>query len=142
MKKKISESVDITKAKRNLGKKIKQLRESQKEPISQRKLASLVELSPSNMKYIEDGINAPTADIYNLIISKLKPGKKLHIEMDKLYTIIRGTPPPDVCDIVINNVEMNDILRIIKDKKLTAQQLESLRSLLMSFNTETVRGEN
>lgn len=141
MKKSVTESAEIIKAKKQLGKKIKQLRESKRDSISQRKLASLVGLPPSNMKYIEDGVNAPTAEVYDVIIQNLKPGDKLHAEMDRLYTIIRGTPPPDVCDIVCKNNGMNDVLRIIKDQELSAQQIASLKVLLTSFKTETVRGE-
>lgn len=142
MKKSSAESAEIIKAKQQLGKKIKQLRESKKDLISQRKLASLVGLPPSNMKYIEDGVNAPTAEVYDAIIRNLKPKDKLHAEMDSLYTIIRGTPPPDVCDIVRKNTGMNDALRIVKDQELSAQQIASLKALLTSFKTETVRGEN
>ena len=142
MKKNVAESAEIIKAKQQLGKKIKNLRESQKETISLRKLAGLVNLPPSNMKYIEDGVNAPTAEVYDAIIRNLKPKDKLHAEMDSLYTIIRGTPPPDVCDIVRKNNGMNDALRIVKDQELSAQQIASLKALLTSFKTETVRGEN
>lgn len=141
MKKTNAETAEIIKAKEKLGKKIKQLRESKKDSISLRKLATLVDLPPSNMKYIEDGVNAPTAEIYDAIIQKLKPSDKLHHEMDALYTIIRGTPPPDVCDIVCKNNGMNDALRIVKNQKLSDQQMASLRNLLTSFKAETVRGE-
>lgn len=142
MKKSVAESAEIIKAKQQLGEKIKKLRESKKETISLRKLASLLNLPPSNMKYIEDGVNAPTAEVYDAIIRNLKPKDKLHAEMDRLYTIIRGTPPPDVCDIVRKNNGMNDALRIVKDQELSAQQIASLKALLTSFKTETVRGEN
>lgn len=142
MKKSATESAEIIKAKQQLGQKIKKLRESQKETISLRKLAGLVNLPPSNMKYIEDGVNAPTAEVYDAIIRNLKPKDKLHAEMDSLYTIIRGTPPPDVCNIVRKNTGMNDALRIVKDQELSAQQIASLKALLTSFKTETVRGEN
>ena len=142
MKKSVAESAEIIKAKQQLGEKIKKLRESKKETISLRKLASLVNLPPSNMKYIEDGVNAPTAEVYDAIIRNLKPKDKLHAEMDRLYTIIRGTPPPDVCDIVRKNNGMKDALRIENDQELSAQQIASLKALLTSFKTETVRGEN
>ncbi len=142
MKKSVTGRAEIVKAKQRLGKKIKQLRESKKDSISQRKLASLVGLPPSNMKYIEDGVNAPTAEVYDAIIRNLKPGDKLHAEMDQLYTIIRGTPPPDVCDIVRKNNGMNDALRVVKDQELSAQQIASLKTLLTSFKLETAKGEN
>lgn len=136
-----AESSEIIKAKEKLGKKIKHLRESKNNAISMRKLAALVGLPPSNLKYIEDGVNAPTAEVYDAIIQKLNPGDKLRSEMDALYTIIRGTPPPDVCDIVCKNNGMNDALRIVKNQKLSDQQMASLRDLLTSFKAETVRGE-
>ena len=142
MKKSVSESIEIIKAKQQLGKKIKSLRESQKETISLRKLAGLVNLPPSNMKYIEDGVNAPTAEVYDAIIRNLRPKDKLHDEMDRLYTLIRETPPPDVCNIILRQKGMNDTLRIIEGQELSVQQIEDLQKLLTSFITEPARGES
>lgn len=139
----LAESAEIKKAKVQLGKKIKQLRESKKPVISQRKLAPLVGLSSSsNLKYIEDGVNAPTAEVYDAIIQVLAPKSKQRAEMDRLYTIIRGIPPPDVCNIICRNQDMNDALRILEDHELTDQQIASLKALLTSFKTETTEGEN
>ena len=56
-----TESADVAKAKKKLGSLIAKCRGSN---MSQRQLAAAVGLSPSNMKYIEDGINCPTADVY------------------------------------------------------------------------------
>ena len=141
MKKAPNESAEIKKAKVQLGKKIKQLRESKRPAISQRKLASLVGLPSSNMTYIEDGVNAPTAEVYDAIIQVLTPTPKQRADMDRLYTIIRGTPPPDVCNIICQNQGMNDALRILEGYELTDQQLASLEVLLTSFKTETAEGE-
>lgn len=140
--KKPAESTEIKKAKIQLGKKIKQLRESKKPTMSQRKLASLIGLPSSNMTYIEDGVNAPTAEVYDAIIQVLAPTPKQRAEMDRLYAIIRGTPPPDVCNIICRNQGMNDALRVIKNYDLTDQQIASLKALLTSFKTETAEGEN
>jgi hypothetical protein len=49
---------DIEKAKSKLGIEIAKSRGK----LSQRKLAQAVGLPPSNMKYIEDGVNAPSHD--------------------------------------------------------------------------------
>lgn len=138
MQKKQLHNKAVDAAKKKLGKIISKCRGE----MSQRTLAKSVGLHPSNMKYIEDGINAPTAEIYAAIIKNVKPDKKVNDEMDRLYSVIRGAPPPDVCDIVLKQKGMNDTLRIIEGKELSVQQMEDLRKLLISFKTEPVRGEN
>lgn len=105
-------------AKKKLGKIISKCRGK----TSQRSLAKSVGLPPSNMKYIEDGINAPTAETYTSIIQNINPDKKTHDEMDRLYSVIRGAPPPDVCNIVLNQKGMNDTLR--KQQRLNNEQYE------------------
>ena len=137
MSKNQTKNKSIEAAKKKLGKIISDCRGE----MSQRTLAKSVELPPSNMKYIEDGINAPTADVYAAIIQTLKPKPKIHDEMDRLYSVIRGTPPPDVCNIIINNKSMNDALRIIEGQELTTAQMEELHKLLTSFTKEPVRGD-
>ena len=124
-------------AKKKLGKIIFKCRGE----MSQRTLAKLVGLPPSNMKYIEDGINAPTAETYTAIVQNLNLDKKTHDKMDRLYSIIRGAPPPDVCNIVLNQKGMNDTLRIIEGQELSVKQMEELQKLLTSFITESERGE-
>ena len=138
MSKKQKQDKTIEVAKKKLGKIISKCRLK----MSQRNLAKLVGLSPSNMKYIEDGVNAPTAEIYAAIIKNIKPDKKSNDEMDRLYSVIRGTPPPDVCDIVLRQKGMNDTLRIIEGQELSVQQMEDLQKLLTSFITEPARGES
>lgn len=59
---------DIEKAKSKLGTEIAKSRGK----LSQRKLAQAVGLPPSNMKYIEDGVNAPSHDVYAKVIEELK----------------------------------------------------------------------
>lgn len=138
MSKKQKQDKTIEVAKKKLGKIISKCRLK----MSQRNLAKLVGLSPSNMKYIEDGVNAPTAEIYAAIIKNIKPDKESNDEMDRLYSVIRGTPPPDVCDIVLRQKGMNDTLRIIEGQELSVQQMEDLQKLLTSFITEPARGES
>lgn len=127
-------SAAIKNAKIELGNKIKLLRtRNGSDSISLRKLAEAVGLPPSNMKYIEDGINAPSPDMYDAIIRYLSPDSITRRELDHLYTIIRGTPPPDVCRVMCVNEALNDALRMISDQKLTAQQLSQIMSLFSSF---------
>lgn len=52
-----TENADLVKARKKLGTLITKCRGSN---MSQRQLAAAVGLAPSNMKYIEDGINCPT----------------------------------------------------------------------------------
>ena len=92
-----------------LGKVIKLLR-IEKE-ISLRALADHVGLSPSNMTYIERGVNVPTGEVYLKILDKLKPNDKTRAKMDKFYMQIRNLPPPDVCEILLKNPELINKIR-------------------------------
>ena len=109
--------------------------------MSQRQLAAAVGLSPSNMKYIEDGINCPTADVYSRIISVLNPLKKKHDELDQAYMIIRNTPPPDVCNRVKNDPHLMNVIRAMDDALLTESQAQQIMALLGSFASENIKGE-
>ena len=71
--------------------------------LSQSQLAKRVGLPRSNMKYIEDGVNAPTAEVYDKLIKELKPDLHTHRRMDHLYMAIRKVPPPDVCRTITQN---------------------------------------
>ena len=128
-------NTDIDKAKKRLGNLITKCRERD---MSLRQLAVKVGLSPSNMKYIEDGINCPTANIYSSLISVLKPSPKQHKEMDQAYMIIRNTPPPDVCELIIKNQELIPFLRTMARGQPTKEQIDKL---LASFANETIKGE-
>ena len=139
MKSATKDSKEIKKAKQKLGKTIKKLRENKE--FSLRELARSVNLPPSNMKYIEDGINAPSPDKYLAIIRYLSPDSKNRDELDTAYSIIRGTPPPDVCNIICKNKGLNDVLRIIDGQTLSANQIEQLKQLIKSFKVEIEKGD-
>lgn len=134
-----TENVDVVKAKKKLGALIAKCRGSN---ISQRKLAAAVGLSPSNMKYIEDGINSPTADVYSRIITVLKPSQKKRTELDQTYMIIRNTPPPDVCDRVKKDPHLMNVIRAMDDALLTEAQAQQIMALLGSFTSENSKGEH
>ena len=121
---------DMEKAKTKLGVEIAKNRGE----LSQRKLAQAVGLPPSNMKYIEDGVNAPSHDVYAKIIEELNPPPRQRAVMDKLYATIRKTPPPDVCETINSNQELFDVFRIIKSQQLSKEQIIILnRELTHSF---------
>lgn len=108
--------------------------------LSQRKLAQAVGLPPSNMKYIEDGVNAPSYDVYAKIIEELKPPPRQRAVMDKLYATIRKTPPPDVCETINGNLELFDVFRLINSQKLTKEQITRVKELFQTFVDEN-KGE-
>ena len=130
-------SKDIGKTKLKLGIEIAKSRGK----LSQRKLAQAIGLPPSNMKYIEDGVNAPSHDVYAKIIEELKPPPRQRAIMDKLYATIRKTPPPDVCEIINSNQELFEVLRIIKCQQLSKEQITNIKELFRCFANEN-KGEN
>ena len=100
--------------KEELGQLIKFNRKAKGE--SQRGLAKAIDLPNSNLKYIEDGINAPSPEVYKNIILLLKPNDEDRVRMDYLYSQIRGTPPPDICEFIIENDEVFESIRKNKCK--------------------------
>lgn len=143
MKKSQEESLQVKAAKIELGKLIKALHDPTDGTIlSMRKVANAVGLPPSNLKYIEDGVNAPSPEIYQALVDFLKPEKSHLKEMDKQYSIIRGTPPPDVCKILCANEGLNDALRIINSQQLSTNQLNEITALLNSFKTHSTEGDS
>ena len=63
--------------KQALGKLIAQCRSN----YSQRQLAKLIDIPPSNLTYIENGINAPSPEVYLKIIQTLNPKPKQRQKM-------------------------------------------------------------
>lgn len=133
-----AESADVAKAKKKLGNLIVKCR---KNNMSQRQLAAAVGLSPSNMKYIEDGINCPTADVYSRLIAVLNPSEKKRAELDQAYMLIRNTPPPDVCNRVKKDQHLINLIRAMDDAPLTETQTKQIMTLLSSFAIENDKGE-
>lgn len=125
-----SENEDKKQLKVELGQLIKSNKEAKGD--SQRELAREIKLAISNLKYIEDGINAPSPDVYKKIVLRLNPNDKDREKMDHLYSQIRGTSPPYICEFMIENDEVFNTIRKIKCK-LTRTQTGQLNRLLESF---------
>ena len=121
------------KNKKELGQLIRNCRGS----LSQSQLAARVGLSRSNMKYIEDGVNAPTAAIYYKLVRELDPDPNTHKQMDHLYMEIRNVPPPDVSNVFIRNEELVNAFRKIENVDLRSDQIDKLASLFDSFINES-----
>lgn len=118
-------------AKQSLGELICRLRKARH--LSLRQFASLIDIPPSNVTYIEKGINAPSPEIYARIISILSPNAQEHHDMDTYYCKIRNIPPPDVCKIILNTPELSDKLRLLDNVQLSSSQLESIGTLFSTF---------
>ena len=116
--------------KQELGSLIKECRGKR----SLRSVANAVGLPPSNLKYIEDGVNAPSPEVYAKLVDELCPSESIRKKMDRSYMMIRNTPPPDVCGVVSANEDLTDSLRILVGHTLTPGQFQELNSLLRSFS--------
>lgn len=108
---------------------------------SLRKLAEQIGLPHSNLKYIEDGVNAPTPEIYEKLIATLKPDVKTRNKMDELYMAIRETPPPDVCNTILQNKSLITALRPLDGITLTADQSIEIQKLILSIAEANRKGE-
>lgn len=113
--------------KEELGQLIKFNRKAKGE--SQRGLAKAIDLPNSNLKYIEDGINAPSFEIYKKIMIELNPNSKDRERMDYLYSRIRGTPPPDICEFLMDNAELYRAIRG-NEFKLGKEQIEKISLII------------
>lgn len=101
--------------------------------MSQRKLAKAIGIPPSNLTYIENGVNVPSPDVYAKIIKALNPTIEEHMEMDKLYSTIRNIPPPDVCEVILNHDGLGNTLKLLTGKTLTKQDIKRIETLFCSF---------
>lgn len=137
MRKTAEETAFEKKQKLLLGQAIKAIRtDDERGYISLRKLEDLVGIPASNLKYIEDGVNTPSPEAYTAIVLHLHPTVEERKELDRLYSSIRKTPPPDVCKVVCANAGLNDALRIIGDQNLSAKQIGQIQALLLSFKND------
>ena len=109
--------------------------------LSQSQLAKRVGLPRSNMKYIEDGVNAPTAEVYDKLIKELKPDWQTRRRMDRLYMAIRKVPPPDICRTITQNKDLVDAMRKLEGCNLTPDQIKRVAALFASFQ-ENREGES
>ena len=125
-----TEDKATARARVNLGKAIAKCRGTR---WSQRQLALAIGLPPSNLKYIEDGVNASTADVYERLMEKLEPPAEMRRRMDRLYMTIRKAPPPDVCKVIADNPNLLDVFRTLEGKLVTQEQVDRMNVLLSSF---------
>lgn len=141
MKKSPEENEQIKAAKIELGKLIKKLHDSPDgKTMSLRKVAQEVGVKAPNLMHIENGVNAPSPAAYAAIIEFFKPDDDYRKKMDDQFSIIRGTPPPDVCKIICANEGLNNALRVLDNQTLTKEQIAEVAALLTSFKIHTKEG--
>ena len=102
--------------------------------FSLRSFSKLISIPASNLVYLEKGINVPSPEVYDRIINVLEPDEKLHQKMDRLYSAIRKLPPPDVCNAILNNVGIEDVIRACDVKKLSSFQMAQIKQYILSLN--------
>lgn len=141
MKKTAEESAFLKNQKLLLGQAIKAIRtDDERGYVSLRKMEDAVGIPASNIKYIEDGVNAPSPEVYEAIVRELNPTDEERKKLDRLYSLIRGTPPPDVCKIICANAGLNNSLRVLENQTLTKEQIAEVTALLTSFKIHTKEG--
>lgn len=141
MRKTAEESAFLKKQKLLLGQAVKAIRtDDERGYMSLRKLEDATGIPASNIKYIEDGVNAPSPEAYDAIVRCLDPTDEERKELDWLYSLIRGTPPPDVCRIMCANADLNNSLRVLSNQTLSKEQIAEVTALFTSFKINTTEG--
>ena len=135
------ENDQIKAAKVELGKLIRELHDAPEgKTLSLRKAAEAVGISAPNMTQIENGIYTPSPEVYDAIVNFFKPDNEYRKQMDYQYSIIRGTPPPDVCKIICANQGLNNSLRVLENQALTDEQIAEVTAFLTTFKIHTTEG--
>lgn len=107
---------------------------------SLRAIAKPSGIPASQLQYIERGTMAPTADVYPKLINALHPDKLQRTQMDELYMAIRKTPPPNICNTIINSRGLVEALGAFEGNSLSDTQVQKLKALLTPF-AEEKKGE-
>lgn len=103
-----------------------------------RKIALPSGIQASQLQYIEQGVMAPTAEVYPKLLKELNPDVEQRAEMDQLYMTIRKTPPPDVCELITGNPDLIQLLHALGDAKLTKIEINAL---ITSVAQKNIKGE-
>ena len=138
MPKKVAIDKATERAMKKLGEMIAECRGER----SLRQIAFPSGIAASQLQSIERGYLAPTADVYPKLLDTLQPDEKQKAELDRLYMTIRKTPPPDVCELLINNPNLIELLRVMEDAKLSKNDMNSALALIaqMKIKGDTDNG--
>ena len=130
MPKKVAVDEATERAMKQLGELITECRGTR----SLRKIAKPSGIPASQMQYLEKGIMSPTADFYPKLLNVLNPSEKQRTKMDHLYMAILKTPPPDICDLIINNQNLIPVLRAMEGAVLTSEKMKALLTAIAQEN--------
>ena len=130
MPKKVAVDEATERAMKQLGELITECRGTR----SLRKIAKPSGIPASQLQYLEKGIMAPTADVYPKLLNVLNTSEKQRTKMDHLYMAIRKTPPPDICDLIINNQNLIPVLRAMEGAVLTSEKMKALLTAIAQEN--------
>lgn len=138
MPKKVAVDKATERAMKKLGEMIAECRGGR----SLRQIAFPSGIAASQLQSIERGFLAPTADVYLKLLDTLQPDEKQHAKMDQMYMTIRKTPPPDICELLINNPNLITVLRAMEDAKLSKKEMNSALALIaqMKIKGDTDNG--
>ena len=116
-----------------------------KEDFSLRKLAEAIGLPASNLSYIENGVNSPTAEIYNKIINVLRPNKEEHEKLDKLYNLmteaaemISSNMYEDWMNSLDNYIQNIDLSKYIEIPKTSEELVGKVKELYMESRNKYI----
>ena len=135
MPKKVAVDEATERAMKQLGELITECRGTR----SLRKIAKPSGIPASQLQYLEKGIMAPTADVYPKLLKVLQPSETQRAKMDRLFMAIRKIPPPDVCELIINNPDLIPVLRAMENTRMTEKQMNFL---LTSIGQENIKGDS
>ena len=137
MPNRLAKDKETENAMKKLGKKLAVCRSER----SLRNVSDPCGIPASQLLSIENGMLAPTSEVYAKLLMTLNPTDKQRSDMDHLFMAIRKVPPPDVCEVIINCPGLIPAIRAVDGIVLTEQQIETLNSLLASFAQDNTKGD-
>ena len=112
--------------KKNLGKWIKQSRESKHPYLSQRQLALAVDITNASLSSIESGMNFPSEDVFLKLLDQLQPPARRRDEMLRLFAEAKGTAPPDINARLREKPQLWNIVRQLIEADPTEEQMAQI----------------
>lgn len=97
---------------------------------SLRKIAGQIGIAASQLQSLEEAKLTPTANVFSKLLVVLRPDEKTKKELEHLYMTIRKTPPPDVCEFIIDHPNLIPLLRSMDGMKLGKREINTIMSMI------------